>query len=145
MKRPQSKGMYGRAVFSVAAAMTSGWLMADSVREADQILCTVLDTHVCVEANGCADVLAEDLNVPRFIHVDAKSGLLSTTAASGENRETTVNSMDRRDGHIAMQGVESRRAFSLFIEESTGLASFAAASEGISVSVFGVCTPLPIK
>lgn len=133
------------AAFSAAASLGAGNAIADPLGDARNILCTVLDTHVCVEAAGCAEVLAEDLNVPRFIEVDTRAKKLSTTEASGENRETVVDSVQRDAGQITLQGVESDRAFSLFISESTGLATFAAAAEGRSVSVFGICTPVSMK
>ena len=128
-----------------AILLVAGSASADPLGDARDILCTVLETHVCLEAAGCADVLAEDLNVPRFIQLDTRAKKLSTTEASGENRETALESVQRDAGQITVQGVESGRAFSLFISESTGLATFAAAAEGRSVTVFGVCTPLPVN
>jgi hypothetical protein len=133
------------AAACLVGLLAAGNLAADPLGDATEILCTVLDTHVCVEAVGCADFLAEELNVPRFIEVDTRSKKLSTTEASGQSRETVADSVNRTDGQIALQGVESGRAFSLFIAEATGLATFAAAAEGRSVSVFGVCTPVPVK
>jgi hypothetical protein len=35
------------------------------------------------------------------------------------------------------------RAFSFVIVEKTGMASIAVAREGMTVSVFGACTPMP--
>jgi hypothetical protein len=133
------------AAACVAALLCAGNLSADPLGEARDVLCTVLDVHVCVETAGCDDVLAEELNVPRFIQVDTQGKKLSTTEASGEMRETVVESAQRDAGQITLQGVESGRAFSLFISESTGLATFASAAEGRSVSAFGICTPLPVK
>lgn len=127
---------------SVAAA---GNLAADPLGDSRTILCTVLDVYVCLEAAGCAGVEAEELNVPRFIQIDTRSKTLSTTAASGENRESVADSVKRDGGQIILQGLEAGRAFSMFIDESTGLASFAAAADGRSLSAFGACTPLPVK
>lgn len=145
MSRERTERTAAIPAIALAAALAAGSLAADPLGDAHNILCTVLDTHVCVEAAGCADVLAEELNVPRFIQVDTRAKKLSTTRASGENRETTAASVQRDAGQITLQGVESGRAFSLFISESTGLATFAAAAEGRSVSVFGVCTPIPVN
>jgi hypothetical protein len=127
---------------TVAAA---GTVIADPLSDASEILCTVLDTHICVEAAGCADVLAEEMNIPRFVKVDTRTRKLSTTQASGENRETAVDAIGRADGQIVLQGTESGRAFSLLIDEATGSATFAAAAEGRSVTTFGVFTPVPMN
>jgi hypothetical protein len=145
MSRSRSDRAAALAAIGLAAGLTAGTAAADPLGDARNILCTVLDTHICIEAAGCVDVLAEDLNIPRFIRVDTQAKKLSTTAASGENRETTVDSVQRDAGQITLQGVEAGRVFSLFISESTGLSTFASAAEGRSVTVFGVCTPLPLK
>jgi hypothetical protein len=39
--------------------------------------------------------------------------------------------------------LENGRAFSLVINESTGMLSAAVARDGKSVGVFGACTPMP--
>ena len=44
---------------------------------------------------------------------------------------------------IVIQGFERGRAFGFVIEEASGQASVAVAREGVTVSVFGVCTPQP--
>jgi hypothetical protein len=124
-----------------AVLLAAGSAAADDLTGARNLLCSVVEVHVCRQAEGCGQVLPEDLNLPRFIHVDTRTGKLATTAASGENRETTAATVTRDAGQIILQGVEQGRAFSIFIHESTGLATFAAAAEGRSVSVFAACTP----
>ena len=74
--------------------------------------------------------------------VDLKDKKLSTTKASGENRSTPIRNLVREDGKIFLQGVELGRAFSFVIDEKSGMLSVAVAREGITVSVFGACTPL---
>jgi hypothetical protein len=81
--------------------------------------------------------------VPQFIEVDFKSKMLSTTKASHEWRETPFKNHQRSEGLIFLQGVERGRAFSIVIEEESGLLSAAIARDQITVSVFGACTPAP--
>jgi hypothetical protein len=50
--------------------------------------------------------------------------------------------MQRTDGMIVLQGFEAGRAFSFVIQEESGQLSAAIARQGITVSVFGACTPL---
>ena len=66
---------------------------------------------------------------------------LGTTPASGERRITPFKNFQREDGVIFIQGVERGRAFSFVIDEDSGQASIAVARRGITVSVFGTCTP----
>jgi len=145
MRQPRNDRVAACLIALTAALAAAGNLAADPLGDSRSILCTVLDTHVCMEAAGCASVEAEELNVPRFIQIDTRAKKLSTTAASGENRESVADSVKRSDGQIILQGLEAGRAFSLFIDESTGMASFAAAADGSSLSAFGACTPLPVE
>jgi hypothetical protein len=81
-------------------------------------------------------------NVPQFIEVDLAGKQLRTTRASGENRQTPIKNFQEEDQAIYLQGVEQGRAFSFVIDRPTGFASIAVARNGITVSVFGACTPL---
>lgn len=116
-------------------------LPADDVTGARHLLCSVLYSDFCLAGEGCGEVLPADINIPQFIRLDTRSGTLATTAASGENRETVADSVSRSEGQLILQGVETGRAFSLFIDEASGHATFAAAAEGMSVTVFAACTP----
>lgn len=114
---------------------------ADDVSGARHLLCSTLSSDVCFSDAGCTNIAPAEINIPQFIRLDARSGKLATTAASGENRETTAQNVSRSDGQLILQGVEAGRAFSLFIHEASGHATFAAASDAMSVTVFAACTP----
>jgi hypothetical protein len=114
---------------------------ADDIRGADRLLCSTLEASVCFPDEGCTTVPASALNIPQFIHVDVRKKTLSTTAASGQNRQTPLSSVERRDGLLVMHGYEHGRAFTLLVPELSGQASFASASEDRSVVVFAACTP----
>jgi hypothetical protein len=79
------------------------------------------------------------------IQVDLGSKTLSTTEASGESRSTPIKSVEREEGLIFLQGIEKGRAFSFVIAEEDGMASVAVARDGLSVAVFGACTPMPVS
>lgn len=125
----------------MASALLAGSVQADDVSGANDLLCAVLEVTKCLDAAGCEEVLAEDLNIPQFLRIDAKAGSFSTTPASGQNRESEAQSVTRSDGKLVLQGVETGRAYSLFIEEASGLASFASVSDGQIVTIFAACTP----
>ncbi|KAA9131981.1 hypothetical protein F3N42_07355 [Marinihelvus fidelis] len=113
---------------------------ADDVSGARHLLCATSDVHVCRPGEGCDWQSPEAVNVPRFIRVDTRSGEMSTTAASHEQRVSTATSVTQQDGEIILQGVENRRSFSLVVDATTGTATFAAATRAQSVTVFGACT-----
>lgn len=114
---------------------------ADNIGNSKQILCSILNANVCQSDGGCEAVLASDVNIPQFIEIDTKTGKLSTTAASGENRETPASQVIRVDDQLLIHGNELGRAFSLLIQGSTGQASFASVKDGNATVVFAACTP----
>jgi len=118
------------------------WTLADDVSGARHLLCSVLQSDVCLQDAGCTNVAPEELNIPRFIRIDARTGKLATTASSGQNRETVAASVSRADGQLILQGVEQGRAFSLFIDEASGDATFTSAADRLGVAVFAACTPI---
>ena len=116
---------------------------ADDLTGADRILCTSVQATVCFAEGDCEIGLPWSWGIPQFIEVDFEKETLSTTKASHESRETTFKSYERSEGLILLQGVERGRAFSFVIEEETGLLSAAIATDQMTVSVFGACTPAP--
>ncbi len=125
----------GFAVTSIAPAI------ADDVRDTRLLLCASVEAHVCLEASECRRFHTESLEIPRFIKVDTQTGTLSTTEASGDNRQSTAEHVTRTGGRVILQGFENGRAYSFDIEEITGLATFSASEVGRSITVFGACTP----
>jgi hypothetical protein len=129
----------------LALMFMAGGAQADDLRGADRFLCSTLEATVCFADGVCLGMLPEELNIPQFIVVDAKAGKLETTEASGERRETKVDSVERAEQSIRLQGHEAGRAFSLLIDELSGRATFASAADQRGVIVFAACTPLPRK
>jgi hypothetical protein len=125
----------------VVAATLASSAAADDLSGADDLLCTPIRAEQCTASAGCQSSLPWELNMPLFVHVDLAEGVLATTEASGENRETRIQSVTREDGIIVLQGIDQQRAYSFMIIEETGLLSVAVARDGITVSVFGACTP----
>ena len=123
--------------------LVSTALPADDLTGSNQILCSAVEVTVCTALGECASEPPWNLNVPQFIEVDLENKKLSTTEASGENRSTPIKNLERDGDLIFLQGVEGGRAFSFVIAESDGLVSIAVARDGLSVSVFGSCTPMP--
>jgi hypothetical protein len=133
------KGLF--LVLSVLALPAAA--LADNLTGQQMILCTAVQVTMCTDDGDCAIEAPWNLNVPQFIEIDLKDKKMSTTKASGENRSTPIRTLERDSGLIFLQGVEMGRAFSFVIVEKTGMASIAVAREGLTVSVFGACTPMP--
>ena len=114
---------------------------ADNLAGADRFLCASSRVVRCYSLGDCDSGPPWEWNMPSFIHVDLKKKLLSTPAASAEQRRSPITYVAREAGEIVVQGSENGRGLSMVINEETGLASSAVALEGITVTVFGACTP----
>ena len=126
-----------------ALALMFSAATADDLTGRDQILCTAVHVTECRSSGECRIEPPWNLNIPQFLQINLKDRTLSTTAASGEKRLTPIRGLTREGGELVLQGVEAGRAFSFVVEEETGMASIAIAREGMTVSVFGACTPMP--
>ena len=104
---PRMKRIFAALLFALAC--WSGALFADDVSDERHILCSALSSDICLVDEGCATLAPEELNIPQFIRVDARSGKLSTTVASGHNRETVADSVSRAEGQLILQGKSSTR------------------------------------
>jgi len=116
---------------------------ADDLTGSDLFLCSPMVANACRPDEGCEQKAPWNLNVPLFIELDLKGKKISTTAASGLNRETAINNLLREDGLIVLQGYQQRRAFSMVIVEETGMLTFSVSSEDQGAVIFGACTPKP--
>lgn len=137
-----------RAAVVGCAAVAAVFLLAgpaagDDLTGADRFLCVTLEVTACSPESDCRRAAPQELNVPRFVQIDLAGRTLATTEASGENRQTPIEQMQRADGLIVLQGVQQSRAFSILVAESTGELTASVAREGLGVVVFGVCTPAP--
>lgn len=129
-------------VFAALVIVAPPAAQADDLAGAGALLCAAVQAAVCFDDGECVVDLPWNLNVPEFIEVDLGAKRLATTAASGENRVTPIEHLSRGDGTIVFHGYEMGRAFSWVIDETSGRVTAAIATDGISVAIFGACTPV---
>ncbi|HQR44682.1 MAG TPA: hypothetical protein PK598_01545 [Thermoanaerobaculia bacterium] len=127
---------------ALALLAVSPALLADDLAGANRFLCSVVTVGRC-DVDGCMDDTPDSALIPQFVIVDLETKLLSTTAASGQNRSTPIESLRREGGLIVLQGLQNGRAFSFVVSEKTGNASVAIAREELVLAVSAACTPLP--
>lgn len=130
-------------VLGATLLIASAPALADDVAGAERLLCATRVVVACSSDGECDSVSPTDIRVPQFVEVDLKHKRLATTKASGEDRSTEIVNVQRDAGRLVLQGYENGRAFSFVIEEKTGQSSMSVAMDGLSVALFGACTPLP--
>jgi hypothetical protein len=131
----------GLVIVGALLSLAPSGLLADDLRGADRLLCSAVQATVCWPEGDCEIGPPWNWNIPQFIEIDLDKKTLGTTEASGENRRTPIKNLEREDGNIFLQGFEQGRAFSFVITEESGRLAVAVARDGITVSVFGACTP----
>ena len=125
---------------TVAAPIHGVW--ADDLTGSSRFLCAAVQATVCIEDGQCAADVPWNLNIPDFVEVDLEMRQLATTRASGENRTTPIEHLSRHDGTIVLHGFERGRAFSFVIDEESGRVSVSLVADGITLAIFGTCTPM---
>lgn len=125
----------------ILALISASPVAADTLKDANRMLCVPGTVSHCVSGEGCSSELPETENIPEFIEVDLKSKTIAATKASGEDRSTPIKTQSRTEGYIYLQGLENGRTFSLVISEITGDLTFAIAADGETAVMFGGCTP----
>lgn len=124
----------------IASLLVAAPVASDDVTGSEKLLCSASRIVACFEAGDCAELMAEDIDVPQFVVVDTRAKKLATTKASGQNRSTPIRDIHRSDELLFFQGVEQGRAFSFVVHEPSGHLTVAVSRDGLSVSVFGSCT-----
>ena len=132
--------MSKRFAIGSTLVLAAGPALAENVENVDEMICAAAHAQICLETSQCFAATPQELAVPDFILIDTKKRTVSTTRASGMNRSTGFSHFRREGGLITLQGFESGRAFSFVIEEMTGRLTAAIARDGLTVTVFGVCT-----
>ncbi len=116
--------------------------VADDISGAETMICSSMQATVCAMDGECEVGAPWLWGIPQFIEIDLKKKELRTTEASGQSRSTPLKHIERNNGLLVLQGVENGRAFSFAITEEDGTLAVAVARDGVTVSVFGACTPL---
>jgi hypothetical protein len=139
LRAPSEKILKNLAA-GVAGLLYCGAVFADDVAGSDSLLCYGLSAARCETGEACEAVAPWRLNIPDFVKLDLRGKLINTTAASAEQRETPLQSVQRSNGMIVIQGSQGERAFSWVISETTGEGTLSVAGHGQGVTVFTVCT-----
>ena len=125
----------------LAGLLYCGAVFADDVSGSDSLLCYGLSAARCEIGEACEAVAPWQLNLPDFVKLDLRGKRIQTTAGSAEQRETPLQTVQRSNGKILIQGVQGERAFSWVISEMSGEGTLSVAGHGQGVTVFTVCTP----
>ncbi len=131
-------------VIALLLILPASALLADDLTGANKLLCTSVQATSCNDDGDCVTDVPWSFNIPQFVEVDFATMKLSTTKAADDPRESPIGNVTRANGLVVLQGLEEGRAYSFVINEKSGRLSVSVARDGITVSVFGACTPLTV-
>ena len=134
---------FWKATFAICACIGIGVAATAAAGDFDgskKLLCAPSDIYECGPASDCQRVTAETANIPRFIRVNVKKKQLSGTVGSGDEVTTGIQNVEKKDGKLTLQGAENARAWSVVIDQETGLMSASASDEITGFILFGGCT-----
>jgi len=123
----------------VLAALLSGPAFAGDYDGTRDLLCVPRDVVECDMAASCERVSPVMADVPAFIRVEFKKKRLANV--SGPERTTPIENVSQRDGMTILQGAQTGRAWSIVIDQVTGLLSASIADNEGAFAIFGACTP----
>ena len=127
------------------SALVLSIAQAEDLSGLEEFLCSASHVSLCAETGECFDVQPWEIDMPQFVVIDTKRKMIATTRASEQPRSTAITHITRDSTVIYVQGTEAGRAFSMIIDEATGLLTAAVARDGFSISVFGACTDADVK
>ena len=104
------------------------------------LICAVIETIECGEDGKCQNGTADSINIPQFLKINFKTKTIS--GKRGEEKKTTkIENMERSDGKLILQGTQTRKGWSMVIDETTGKMAITASGDQVGFVVFGACTP----
>ena len=112
------------------------------------LLCTVIDTTECIMGENCNKVMAEEINLPRFLQINIDKKVIVGKTAGQNPRTSPIERIEVVDQKLILQGAEQDRkeeqdgfGWTIAIMEASGNMVLTASGDDIGVIAFGVCMP----
>lgn len=124
------------SIFMTALAGMPGRAAAGPYDGSRPFLCVVATIMECAASSHCERHIADDADALTFIQVDVGG----QTITAGPNKKSPIGSVTHLDGELILQGGESKRGWSVTIDEETGRMAVAIVDNDYVFSLFGTCT-----
>ena len=124
--------------FAVALALTLAAGVSALAQQASSLLCAVIHVVECSAQGECQRSTIESANLPRFIRVNPAARSLASTG--DDARTAPIQSVERVNDRLILQGGQQGRAWSATVVDKTGQMSVAVVEDQTAFVVFGACT-----
>lgn len=106
----------------------------------DNLICAVSQTALCHLNEECTVGTAEIANLPLLLRLDLKQKTIKSTRLTGEQRASTILSVNTSKNNLILQGVQEGSGWSMTIDKANGEMSASSSLDGQGYIAFGVCT-----
>jgi hypothetical protein len=122
---------------ALASALTLAAGVSALAEQASLLLCAVVNVVECSAQGDCQRSTIETANLPRFIRVNPEAKSLSSP---DDTRTAPIQSVERVNDQLVLQGGQQGRAWSATVAEKTGQMAVAVVEDQTAFVVFGACT-----
>jgi hypothetical protein len=128
-----------RVLYIVAALalMTSGAAAAGDFDGSKLLICAPVEAMDCVPGEGCSKERPEDVGAPNFLRIDFANKVIV-----GPKQTTPILLMDKSDNQLLLQGKELGYAWTLVLDQESGMMTVTLVNREAAFVLFGPCTPL---
>ncbi len=110
--------------------------------------CASIEVMECLPMQGCNEVSADAVDIPRFLKVDVTNKQI-TTGVAEDQLKTTIERVEEVKGKMMLQGAEHGKhrdsdgvGWSMAVNKENGDMVLSASGDGVAFVVFGACTTL---
>jgi len=104
------------------------------------LICAITDVLECDAGSDCFRRTVGEVNLPRFLKVDAKAGTISVWGAGAEMRRAPIHKVDTTTTALVLYGGQDGRGWSAVIGRETGQLSAGVVADRGGFVVSGACT-----
>ena len=121
--------------------------MAADFDSSKPFVCTVIDVTECIMGEGCKEVTAEEINLPRYLWIDTRKKTIQSKKEADESRISNIDQVKVVDNKLMLQGaeqgiedVQDGFGWTVAVMEDTGYMVLTASGDLVGNIAFGVCT-----
>jgi hypothetical protein len=119
------------------ALMTSGAAAAGDFDGSKLLICAPVEAMDCGPGEGCSKERPEDVGAPNFLRIDFANKVIV-----GPKQTTPILLMDKSDNQLLLQGKELGYAWTLVLDQESGMMTVTLVNREAAFVLFGPCTPL---
>jgi hypothetical protein len=100
------------------------------------ILCALNSVVECARRGDCERSTTQDADVPPFVRVNVQQRMLSSVDGG---RTSPITGVQRVNGRLMLQGMQSERVWGAVINEQTGQMSATVGEDDGAIVISGAC------